>query len=67
MDEILAWEQTVVRMWETNKKDSMDMFSYLETPLGRIALGIWQSKKAQNPNEVNSLKALGDNPYNFTS
>ena len=67
MDEILAWEQTVVRLWETNKKESMDMFSYLETTLGPIALGIWQSKKAQSPDEVNSLKALGDNPYNFTS
>jgi ribonuclease HI len=66
-DEILTWEQTVVRMWETNKKESMDMFSYLETTLGPIALGIWQSKKAQDPTEMNRIKALGDNPYNFTS
>nr|KAJ0224757.1 hypothetical protein LSAT_V11C100030830 [Lactuca sativa] len=63
MDEILSWEQVVVRMWETNRKDSMDMFAYLET----TALGIWQSKKAQDPDEINKLKALGDNPYNFTS
>ncbi|MFS8031484.1 hypothetical protein Hanom_Chr17g01546441 [Helianthus anomalus] len=67
IDEVLTWEQTVVRMWETNKKDSMDMFSYLETTLGPIALGIWQSKKAQDSTEINNLKALGDNPYNFTS
>nr|KAJ0203254.1 hypothetical protein LSAT_V11C500251700 [Lactuca sativa] len=67
MDEILSWEQVVVRMWETNKKDTMDMFAYLETTLGLIALGIWQSKKAQDPDEINKLKALGDNPYNFTS
>ena len=45
----------------------MDMFSYLETTLGPIALGIWQSKKAQDPDEINRVKAIGDNPYNFTS
>ncbi|KAK1429589.1 hypothetical protein QVD17_11803 [Tagetes erecta] len=67
VDEVLTWEQMAVRMWETNKKDSMDMFSYLETTLGPIALGIWQSQKAQDSAEINNLKALGDNPYNFTS
>ncbi|KAL8208912.1 hypothetical protein R6Q57_008324 [Mikania cordata] len=49
IDEILTWEQTVVRMWETNKKESIDMLASLETTLGPMALGIWQSKKNQDP------------------
>lgn len=45
----------------------MDMFSFLETILGNMALGIWQGKKKANPQQIIELKSVRVNLFNFTS
>lgn len=43
------------------------MWAVLKTTLGPLALGIYQSRKTDNPAVITEQKALGNNPYNFTS
>lgn len=43
------------------------MYAFLERTLGPTTLGLYQSKKNQDPNEILQLEAMGENPINFTS
>lgn len=60
-------EQYATQLWFTSKKQHLDMFSFLETTLGNVVLRMWQSKKKAHAEQISAIKALGKNPYNFTS
>ncbi|KAK6943314.1 hypothetical protein RJ641_024416 [Dillenia turbinata] len=62
------WEVDAARAYmnKTASDNDIDMFSYLETLLGDTALSIYNEAKRIKSAEIENIRKLGNNPYNFT-